>query len=87
MIRALTEVNGQPMVFLGLSGENITRLIAGEPIMVNMNELGLPPLNVVIMYGKTERAIAAELMEHGFIPPSMAADLAEAESRPKEAAE
>ena len=36
---------GQPMLFLGLSGENVTRLAAGEPIRIttaHLAQLGLP---------------------------------------------
>jgi hypothetical protein len=59
---------GEPLLFLGLSGENVTRLAAGEPIRVNsaqMAELGLPPIVVVIHYGRTEADILAEVREHG----------------------
>jgi hypothetical protein len=49
---------GQPVLFLGLSGENVTRLAAGEPIRITpqqMAELGLPQMEVVIHYGRTEQ--------------------------------
>lgn len=60
--------HGVPVLFLGLSGENVTRLTAGEPILVTnqaMQELGLPAINVVIHYGRTEQDIADELTAHG----------------------
>lgn len=59
---------GAPLLFLGLSGENVTRLIAGEPILIRpaqMAELGLPPMVVAIHYGKTEADILAEVKAHG----------------------
>ncbi len=59
---------GQPVLFLGLSGENITRLAAGEPIRIyarDMAELGLPTMEVVIHYGRTEQDILGEFQAHG----------------------
>lgn len=59
---------GSPLLFLGLSGENLTRLAAGEPIRIpaaRMAELGLPQMEVVIHYGRTEQAILGDLAAHG----------------------
>lgn len=59
---------GVPVLFLGLSGENVTRLAAGEPIRVSasaMAALGLPQVEVVLAYGRTEDDILAELKKHG----------------------
>lgn len=59
---------GSPLVLLGLSGENITRLVAGEPIRItaaDMQALGLPPVEIVLHFGKTESAILAELRQFG----------------------
>lgn len=54
-----------PLVVLGLDGENLARLVAGEPVLVDVAEVlrSLPggsdlapagrKLNVVIAYGKT----------------------------------
>ncbi len=61
MIRATTEANGQRTVLLGLSGENVTRLAAGEPIRVDLGKLGVPDVTVILTYGRTEDAILAEL--------------------------
>lgn len=61
---------GEPLLFLGLSGENVTRLAAGEPIRVTsakLAELGLPPLAVVIHYGRRESDILEELAGHGAV--------------------
>lgn len=51
----------RPVMILGLSGENVTRLVAGEPIRFDAEDIGLPPCTVVIMYGRTEAEIAAAL--------------------------
>jgi hypothetical protein len=58
------------MLFLGLSGENVTRLAAGEPIAISSAQLaglGLPPglPGILIVYGKTEQDILEDLAGHG----------------------
>ena len=61
---------GLPVLLLGLSGENVTRLTAGEPIRISpqqMSQLGLPQMEVVIHYGRTEQAIVDELAAHGVV--------------------
>lgn len=62
MIKAVIAMkDGTPGVILGLSGENVTRLAADEPIMVNLAELGLPAITIAIMYGRTEADIKTQL--------------------------
>lgn len=65
MIKAANKSHaGVPLLFLGLSGENVTRLASGEPIKVSasdMRNLGLPELDVILHYGRTEQDIIAEL--------------------------
>jgi hypothetical protein len=59
---------GEPLLILGLSRENITRLTEGQPIHVDpreMQQLGLPGITVVIHFGETERAILDEFAAHG----------------------
>ena len=61
---------GAPLLFLGLSGENVTRLVAGEPIRITagqLTELGLPPMVIAIAYGRTEDHIRKELEDLGVI--------------------
>jgi len=61
---------GVPLLLLGLSGENLTRLAAGEPIRVTAEQmagLDLPLLEVVIHYGRTEDDIVAELRARGLL--------------------
>jgi hypothetical protein len=56
--------DGQPLLLLGLSEENMARLVAGEPILIRAEELvalGVPAMQVVICYGKTEAAILKDL--------------------------
>lgn len=72
MIKATSEMkDGRPLLILGLSGENITRLMANEPISINVGKLGdgMPAMEVVILAGKTEQAIADQLRAAGLIGP------------------
>lgn len=68
MIKATgRSADGTPVLVLGLSGENVARLMAKEPILVSketMAEMGFPSMHVVIVGGRTEEAIAEELAEH-----------------------
>ncbi|MCH5677847.1 hypothetical protein [Streptomyces gilvus] len=65
MIKAVLRTSlGQTVVLLGLSGENVTRLMADEPIKVNLAELGMPPLQIAIVGGRTEADITAQLEQH-----------------------
>jgi hypothetical protein len=62
---------GVPLLLLGLSGENVTRLAAGEPIHISaaqMRELGLPQIKIIIHYGRTEQDILDEMKAHGVGP-------------------
>ncbi len=55
--------NGERKVIgIALGDENIRRLVAGEPISFQAEELGIPNVDVIIIAGETaERAI--ELMK------------------------
>ncbi|MEH0547307.1 hypothetical protein QA802_30740 [Streptomyces sp. B21-105] len=65
MIKArLHNRTGAPVVLLGLSGENITRLMADEPIKIDLAELGIPGLTITLIAGRTEADIAARLERH-----------------------
>lgn len=64
MIKAAGQHNGRPLLVIGLSGENMTRLMAGEPILFDAGALGLPEMSVLVVGGRTEDAIAADLREH-----------------------
>lgn len=59
--------DGMPLLVLGLSGENVTRLMADEPIRLNLADLGLPPMEVLIVGGRTEDSIITDLQTAGVI--------------------
>lgn len=59
--------DGTPLVILGLSGENMTRLMAKEPIRFNLAEVGLPSTVVVIVGGRTEDEITVDLQTAGLL--------------------
>jgi hypothetical protein len=69
MIKAVGKTGlGLPLLLLGLSGENVTRLAAGEPIHIGpaqMTQLGLPAMEIIIHYGRTEQDIVAEIKANG----------------------
>lgn len=65
MIKAiLRDAHGAPVILLDLSGENCARLMADEPIKVNLAELGLPALQIALVGGRTEAHITAQLEQH-----------------------
>lgn len=54
-------------IFLGITGENVTRLVAGEPLKIppsKLKELGLPEVTIVIHYGRKEEDILKEINAH-----------------------
>ena len=56
--------DGTPVLLLGLSGENVTRLAAGELILISpatMQAMGLPAIEVLVCYGRTELDIMNDL--------------------------
>lgn len=65
MLKArLRTETGESLIVLGLEDGNIERLKIGEPIMFSLEELGFePPINVVIMVGRDNAAIKAQLQE------------------------
>ena len=54
MILAKIEGTERKMLAVGLSGENVTRLGAGEPILKHLDDVGFEGMDLVIVYGKTE---------------------------------
>jgi hypothetical protein len=68
MIKAVgTTPDGKPVLLLGLSGENLTRLMADQPIKFNIGQLGLPDIEVLIVGGPTESDIVKKLTDTGLI--------------------
>lgn len=71
MIKAVSGPLNHPTVWFGLSGENITRLMNNEPILINLKELHpeLPNVDIVLVGGKTENTIKEQLI--GFQVPGL----------------
>lgn len=67
MIKARgSDGSGRPIIFFGLSHENLSRLVADEPILIDLAELGFKGLpRVCIFAGKTEDDMAAQLKAGG----------------------
>jgi hypothetical protein len=61
VIKALVVLGDEQVAVIGLSGENMARLMADEPILLNLAEIGLTPQLVLVVGGKDEAAIAEEL--------------------------
>lgn len=57
------------LIGFGLSEENIKRLKEGQPICVDMTEIGFSEGSALIFYGETEEAMALQSQEAGFITP------------------
>ena len=53
MVKART---GDKILF-GISDGNIERLRTGQPIRIDMGEMGFPNVEVLIFYGKDEKAL------------------------------
>lgn len=57
------------VVILGLSRENINRLMDDQPIRFDGDVLGFPGETFYIVFGETEQAIAADLVKLKHAPP------------------
>lgn len=65
MIKAKGKTHeGDPLYILGLSRENMRRLMKGEPIVVDMRKEYGDRAVVIIVGGETEEAIRDELLKH-----------------------
>jgi hypothetical protein len=53
--------DGKTLIGLGLSAENVKRLIAGAPISFDGKDIGLPMLDFLILFGTTEEDIGRML--------------------------
>ena len=53
------------LVLLGLEAQNIKRLLEGKPIVLNLQEIGLPERQIMIFYGATIEDMKAELARAG----------------------
>lgn len=63
MIQAKVTVakTNREVLMIGLSGENVARLAAGEPIYKRLEAVGFPGVDLVIAYGKTEGDVLKDL--------------------------
>lgn len=72
MLKAVgTTGDGRPLLLLGLSGENVTRLAAGEPIVFDLAEVGMAACQVVICYGRDEADLVRQLVLDGLLDPAL----------------
>jgi hypothetical protein len=62
MIRAKGRSKDRNVMIVGLSDENLKRLQEGQPILTEMDDVGFPQLDLVIMHGKTEDDLREDLM-------------------------
>lgn len=72
MIKALgRNGDGRPLLMLGLSGENMIRLMANEPVMIDMQAefegADVPAIHIMLVGGRDENAIMAALKENGLL--------------------
>jgi hypothetical protein len=67
--------DGRPLLALGITDENVTRLRAGLPAYVSpvdLQQMGLPPMHLMIVHGADERAIIHDLRQGGIdLPPAV----------------
>jgi FXSXX-COOH protein len=53
MIKAKGQTRaGHPAVLLGITAENVDLLVTGNPLVLDLADLGLPPTQVVLFYGR-----------------------------------
>jgi hypothetical protein len=80
MIRYRTERQGKPpLLFIGLSDENLTRLRAGMPIRIPADDpVARVATELVIYHGATEVELTRELEQHGVLPAGASDKAAEA---------
>lgn len=60
----------KPLLIVGISGENMTRLMAQEPIRLDLAQHGLPDTVLVLIGGRTEQAMHERLVALGWLPPT-----------------
>lgn len=67
MLKAtIITTDGEPILVLGLTRENTTRLHDDKPIPVKVNDVDprLPKLTILLVGGETEAANQADLIKH-----------------------
>jgi hypothetical protein len=72
--------SGAPVILLGLSRENVDRLMDDQPIRVNLAEItghALPALWVALMGGETDEDIRKQLEDTSALPAVLRPDAGE----------
>lgn len=74
MMKAIANTtDGKQVVLLGLTLDNVRRLVNGKPVLVHGRDLkdgGFPEhIDIVIMYGDDIESIMGELSEAGIAVP------------------
>ena len=52
---------GKVMIGLGLTRENIDRLVAGEPVLAKLEQIDMPKVEVAIFFGESLPDLLKEL--------------------------
>jgi hypothetical protein len=83
MIRGILSGKEGPLIFLGITEENVRRMRTGDPLLIDASELldnakreGLDTsgkLLIVLHYGRTHEGLLADMQEHGLRFPADAA--------------
>ena len=60
---------GRPVLGIGLSRDECTKLLAGNPIQFDSTGMtGLQPITVFIFGGEDEITMAFDMLRHGVVP-------------------
>lgn len=59
--------NNRKLIGLGITEENVKGLKEGKPIFINGEEVDIPGIDIMVFYGKDEKAIQDSLQN--FIGP------------------
>jgi hypothetical protein len=66
VIKAIANADDKKVIVLGLSRENMRRLLEGQPIEIDWAEVGVDDQpNIVILGGETESDIIGVLAQYG----------------------
>lgn len=64
MIKFVASTPHSDILFgFGLSRENINQLVKGNPIKLNLEEMGFAGVDVLIFFGETEEQMAEDMKE------------------------
>ncbi len=69
----MLKLKADKLVVLGFTDDELAQLVAGRPLLVDTRELGMP-FKMAILHGRTEAAIATDLVGLGLKLPHFDAD-------------